>query len=191
MKKTQSTELGNLALGALLVLGAFAPARAQEAPTLPHAVVEITTSKLAKPAELTPGMLTVVSGQDMRDRNVNDLRGALSLVAGVDIAPGGDAGPSASVPGMWGLREFDAFLLVVDGIPRGGVFNPALATLSMANVERIEVQRGAAPVMFGATSFVGVIHVVHADAGKATNQASFGIGSHRSVNLSAVANLCT
>lgn len=189
MKKVTSTELGKLALGALLVLGAFAPARADETQISPHAVVEITTSKLPKPAELTPGMLTVISGQDLLARNAKDLRSALSLVAGVDIAPGGDAGPAASVPGMWGLREFDAFLLVVDGIPRGGVFNPALATLSMANVERIEVQRGAAPVMFGATSFVGVIHVVHADAGKAGNLASFAIGNHHSANLSVVADL--
>src|SRR6185295_7496415 len=50
-------------------------------------------------------------------------------------------------------------------VPWGGAFNPALPTLDLTNVERIEVLRGAAPVMYGATSFVGVIHVIHRAAG--------------------------
>src|SRR6185295_4868234 len=52
-------------------------------------------------------------------------------------------------------------------VPWGGAFNPALPTLDLTNVERIEVLRGAAPVMYGATSFVGVIHVIHRAAGAA------------------------
>src|SRR5438270_3127323 len=80
---------------------------------------------------------------------------------GVEIAPGGDAGPASSVPDFWGLKEFDAFLLVVDGTPWGGAFNPALTSLNLSDVDRVEVLRGPAPVTYGATSFVGVIHVVH------------------------------
>ena len=57
------------------------------------------------------------------------------------------------------LREVDAFLLVVDGVPWGGAFNPDLPTIDLRDVERIEVIRGAAPVMYGASSFTGVIHV--------------------------------
>ena len=127
--------------------------------------VVVSAAKL--PAELSslPSMMTVISGAQLRDRGARDLRTALSLAAGIDIAPGGDAGPAGAIPGMWGLREFDAFLLVVDGIPYGGAFNPALVTLDLTNVERIEVLRGAAPVTFGATSFVGVIHVIHSAAG--------------------------
>src|SRR5207247_9062136 len=83
---------------------------------------------------------------------------------GVAIAPGGDAGPASAIPEFWGLREFDAFLLVVDGVPWGGAFNPAVSTVSLRDVERIEILRGAAPVTYGATSFVGVIHVVHTAA---------------------------
>ena len=153
--------------------------------------VEITSSKTVKSADTTPAMITVITAKDLIDRNARDLRTALSLVAGVDIAPGGDGGPASAAPGMWGLREFDAFLLVVDGVPWGGAFNPALSTLSMANVERIEVQRGSAPVMYGATSFVGVIHVIHAAAGDAHNLASIGIGTHQSVNVGVVTNLPT
>ena len=51
------------------------------------------------------------------------------------------------MPAIWGLRELDAFLLVVDDVPWGGAFNPALTALDLHDVERIEVMRGAAPVV--------------------------------------------
>ena len=155
--------------------------------TLP--TVEVTTSKLPEPIDQTPAMITVISGEELRARGANDLRTALSLVAGVDIAPGGDAGPAGSVPGMWGLREFDAFLLVVDGIPSGGAFNPALTTLDLTNVERIEVLRGAAPVMFGATSFVGVIQVIHYAAGATPSRVTVAAGTRSTGSASVSTNL--
>ena len=151
--------------------------------TLP--AVEVTTSKVPEPIDATPAMVTVIQGDELRARGAHDLRTALSLVGGVDIAPGGDAGPAASVPGLWGLREFGAFLLVVDGIPSGGAFNPALTTLDLNNVARIEVLRGAAPVMYGATSFVGVIQVIHYAAGETPSRASIGFGT-RSAGQAAI-----
>lgn len=174
-----------VSLGCALLCGTAAADSSDT--TLP--VVEVTTSKLPEPVDQTPAMITVISGDDLRARGVDDLRTALSLVAGVDIAPGGDAGPAASVPGMWGLREFDAFLLVVDGVPSGGAFNPALPTLDLNDVERIEVLRGAAPVMYGATSFVGVIQVIHYPAGKTPARASIGAGTHGSAMASISGNL--
>jgi len=147
--------------------------------------VEVTTSKIPIALSDVAANVTVVSGDDLRARGATDLRTALALVAGVDIAPGGDAGPASSVPALWGLREFDAFLLVVDGIPSGGAFTPALVTLDLANVERIEVLKGAAPVSYGATSFVGVIHIIHYAAGQGPSQVEFGFGSRGSARISA------
>jgi outer membrane receptor protein involved in Fe transport len=110
---------------------------------------------------------------------------ALSLVSGVEAPAGGDAGPSSAVPAFWGLHEFDAFLLVVDGVPWGGAFNPAMTTLNLNNVERIEVLKGAAPVMYGATSFVGVVQVLHYPAGEAANEGDVAVGSYGSARGSA------
>ncbi len=165
-----------IAAAIALTLAASA-ATAQDAPghLLPR--VEVTTGKMPESIDTTASMITVVDGDDMRTRGANDLRTALSLVAGVEISPGGDAGPAGSVPGLWGLKEFDAFLLVVDGIPYGGAFNPALTTLDLNNVERIEVLRGAAPVVYGATSFVGVIHVIHYAAGATPSRVTLSGGT--------------
>src|SRR5947209_4300169 len=126
-----------------------------------HESVEVTATRAPEDPEEVPAAIEVFSGEELRERGARDLRSALSSAVGVEIAPGGDAGPASYVPDFWGLKEFDAFLLVVDGVPWGGGFNPALTSLNLSDVERIEVMRGPAPITFGATSFVGVIHVVH------------------------------
>jgi len=160
-----------------------APALAVEPQTLEP--IEVTTAKIPVALSDVAANVNVVSGDELRARGATDLRTALSLVSGVDIAPGGDGGPASSVPALWGLREFDAFLLVVDGIPSGGAFTPALATLNLANVERIEVVKGAAPVSYGATSFVGVIHVIHYAAGQGPATVEVGAGSRGSARIAA------
>src|SRR5207245_3146244 len=99
---------------------------------------------------------------------------------GVDVAPGGDGGPASSVPEFWGLKEFDAFLLVSDDVPWGGAFNPALTSVSLEDVDHVEVLRGPAPVMYGATSFVGVLHIVHRPPADRTREASATLGSYGS-----------
>jgi len=123
--------------------------------------VEVTATRLPEDPEEVPTPIEVITGDELRARGARDLRTALSPAIGVEIAPGGDAGPASSVPDFWGLKEFDAFLLVVDGVPWGGAFNPALTTLDLNDLDRIEVLRGPAPVTYGATSFVGVVQAVH------------------------------
>ncbi len=138
---------------------------AEEPPVVTTDEVEVTATRQPENPLEIPASVSIVSGDELAARGVTDLPSALAMVAGVVASPGGDGGPAGSVPEMWGLREFDAFLLVVDGVPWGGAFVPALNAVDMHNIERIEVLRGAAPVMYGATSFVGVIHVIHRAAG--------------------------
>jgi iron complex outermembrane receptor protein len=142
-------------------------------PTMPVVTgeVEVTTTRVPEAVEPVPAEITVVTAEQLEARGVRDMKDALAFVAGVTVAPGGESGPAGFVPELWGLREVDAFLLVVDGVPWGGAFNPAVTTLDLENVERIEVLRGAAPVMYGATAFSGVLHVIHRQPGDATRNA--------------------
>jgi iron complex outermembrane recepter protein len=142
--------------------------------------VQVVATRLPENPDTVPTSVEVITGDELRNLGARDLKGALALFAGVDIAPGGDAGPASAVPEFWGLREFDAFLLVVDGVPWGGAFNPALAALSLSDIERVEVLRGPAPVTYGATSFVGVIHVVHKSASASGGSLSGRYGSYGS-----------
>lgn len=155
-------------------------ALAQTPPQSQIEEVVVTATRIPEANDRVPADTTVVSGSQLRARDAWDLQTSLALVPGVEAPAGGDAGPSSSVPSFWGLHEFDAFLLVTDGIPWGGAFNPAISTLDLTDVERIEVLKGAAPVMYGATSFVGVVQVLHYPAGQASQQIDLGVGSYGS-----------
>jgi iron complex outermembrane receptor protein len=174
-----------LPLGFALLISVGSSLAAQSRPADPLATIEVVATKMPAAPHSVPASIEVISGQDLRARGAASLRDALSLAAGISIAPGGDAGPASAVPEMWGLREFDAFLLVVDGTPWGGAFNPAISTLSMRDVERVEILRGPAPVTYGATSFVGVIHVVHKEASEKGRTLSIGGGSFGAFTLAA------
>jgi iron complex outermembrane receptor protein len=169
------------------LLTVAAPAAAQTpapSPTPPTYTesVQVTATRIPESVDEVPTSIQVITPQELRDRGATDLKSALALLAGVDVAPGGDGGPASSVPEFYGLRELDAFLLLVDGVPWGGAFNPALPSLDLSDVERIEVQRGPAPVLYGATSFVGVINVVRRPPGQkgarlAATGGSYGSGA--------------
>jgi iron complex outermembrane receptor protein len=153
-----------LLVAAFPALGQEPAAPAQNPTPTVSERIEVTATRVPEDVEPVAAAITVISGDEIRARGAYDLQSALALASGIVIAPGGDAGPASSIPEIWGLREFDAFLLVVDGVPAGGAFNPALPTLDLNGVDRIEILRGAAPVLYGATSFVGIIHVIHRDA---------------------------
>lgn len=142
---------------------AFAfPARATDA----VGNIVVTATKSPEPALTYPAVTTLINGADLRARGAYDLRGALAEAAGVEVVPGDDAGPASSVIALEGLTEFDAYLLVIDGVPYGGAFNPQTPTLDLTDIDRIEVLRGSAPVSYGATSFVGVVQALHYQPGK-------------------------
>jgi iron complex outermembrane recepter protein len=144
--------------------------------------IQVTANRFADQVQQVPNAITVITGDELRARNANDLRSALALVGGAFVAPGGDFGPAGSVPGLLGVREVDDFLLIIDGIPAGGAFIPQFDTLDFHNIERIEVMRGTAPVYYGTTAFAGTINVIHYAAGKAADAVSASFGSFGSVS---------
>jgi len=168
----------------VLTLALPALTYAQEVPPTTMKPVEVVATRSAEAPHDVPVSIEVIPGDLLRARGANTLRDALSLAAGVAVAPGGDGGPASAVPEFWGLREFDAFLLVVDNIPWGGALNPAIATASLQDIERIEILRGPAPVTYGATSFVGVIHIVHKSAAEQTRYLQAFGGSYGSGGMS-------
>src|SRR5215510_14691084 len=111
--------------------------------------VQVTATRFGEPIQEVPGAISVVPGDEIRARGATDLRSALALLGGVSVAPGGDAGPAGAVPSLLGVREVDDLLLLIDGVFAGGAFIPQVEAVSLNNVERIEVMRGAAPVYFG------------------------------------------
>ncbi|MDE2274608.1 MAG: TonB-dependent receptor plug domain-containing protein, partial [Gammaproteobacteria bacterium] len=77
--------------------------------------VEVSATPLPENLGSVPQSITIINHNQLVAMGATDLRSALALSAGVEIAPGGDGGPASAVPEFQGLREFDAFLLLVDG----------------------------------------------------------------------------
>ncbi|HWP02777.1 MAG TPA: TonB-dependent receptor [Gemmatimonadaceae bacterium] len=178
--RLMSTMLVLAPISARARLGAQQLPPTQRTEPVVQKTIEVVATRLPESPHDVPQSIEVFTAEDLSKLGATSLYEALALATGVAIAPGGDGGPASAVPEFWGLREFDAFLLVVDGVPAGGAFTPALASVSLKDVERVEILRGAAPVTYGATSFVGVIHVVHAAASARPNYASALGGSYGS-----------
>jgi iron complex outermembrane recepter protein len=166
----------------LSILGPTARAQTETGPGVSSLdVVQVTADAFQEEVQEVPNSIDVIEAAELRARGVNDLRTALSLLGGVTVALGGDEGPAAAVPGLLGLREVDDFLLLIDGVPAGGVFIPQFATLTLANVARIEVQRGTAPVLYGTTAFAGTINVIPYPAGAADKRVNLAYGTYGSL----------
>src|SRR5262249_10954641 len=84
---------------------------------------------------------------------------ALIDVAGLEAGGGSDNGTRITNIGLWGLTEFDALLVTVDGVPVGGPFNPSLAQLAVDDIERIEIVKGPQGTLHGMSAFAGTVNV--------------------------------
>ncbi len=171
MFRPRLTLLALCALGAASALGTR-PALAQEAsltstptPTpvaAAPAVKEDVVVSAARGPEIEteiPGQATVISGDRLRRENVRTLADALQDVVGIDTGLGSDNGARLPNIGMWGLKEFDALLVMVDGVPVGGPFNPSLAQIDIEDVDRIEIVKGPQGTLYGVSAFAGMIQV--------------------------------
>ncbi|MEO0836219.1 MAG: TonB-dependent siderophore receptor [Cyanobacteria bacterium J06642_3] len=105
------------------------------------------------PIKDTPLSIEVVPQEVIEDRNVRELGEALETVPGV-IEAGGRGG---SVFGPnFKIRGFD----VGDGLFRDGIPTNTLAPLSINDLERIEVLKGPASILFGQGEPGGIINLV-------------------------------
>jgi vitamin B12 transporter len=123
---------------------------------LPEIVVTATRIPLSRDALAVPA--TVLMGDSLRARGVRSVAEALRDVPGIEIASAGPDGAQTSLFLRGG--ESDYVKVLVDGVPLnepGGAID--LADLDLTNVERIEVVRGPASVLYGSDAVTGVIQI--------------------------------
>src|SRR5687768_8855966 len=137
----------SLTIIALSLPAAVGGAQQPDTAVLEGVVISATKAPVLSSA-LTQSV-TVITGEELRARGVTTVGEALRGVPGVAVAATGSYGALASVFVRGGESRYTKFL--VDGVPVnavGGLFDAA--HLSTANVERIEVVRGASSVVHGA-----------------------------------------
>ena len=121
--------------------------------------VVVSATKMAQEPVDIAGDITVVSGEELRRRGTTTLAQALQDVVGLDTGDGSDNGPRLPNIGLYGIKEVDALMVTVDGVPVGGPFNPNLAQVPVENIDRIEITRGPQGTLYGVSAFAGMIAI--------------------------------
>ncbi len=121
--------------------------------------VVVSATKVSEEILEVPNAVSVVSGEELRRRGTRTLADALQDVVGVDTGNGSDNGPRLPNIGVYGIKEFDALMITLDGVPVGGPFNPNLAMIPVDDIDRIEIVRGPQGTLYGTSAFAGMVQV--------------------------------
>ena len=146
-----------LALALLLAPATVAAQVAGDTTSLPEIVVTATRYPIA--ADSVASTVTVLRGDDLRAQGIRFVADALRQVPGAQVVQGGPFGATASLFLRGG--ESDYVKVLVDGVPvnqPGGFYD--FGSLTTDNVDRIEVLRGPASVLYGSDAIAGVVQIV-------------------------------
>ena len=147
--------------GIALALAATLPvtAAAQEPPdTFRLAPIVVTATRVPTPLRAVPVSITVLEGDTLRAAGLRFVADALRSVPGLTVVRSGATGGLTSL--FMRGAESDHVQVLVDGVPvndPGGAVD--IAHLTLADVERIEIVRGPASVLYGTDAAAGVIQV--------------------------------
>lgn len=148
------------AISLVLVGTSFSIAHAQSASsdTATLKPVVVTATRLPSAAGAATLSTTVISGDDLRARGVSTVLGALRETPSVAVVQGGSFGQQTSIFLRGGQSSYTQVL--VDGVvvnDPGGAID--FANLTTDNIDRIEIVRGPASVLYGANAVTGVIQI--------------------------------
>jgi vitamin B12 transporter len=118
----------------------------------------ITATRVPVGRDESPATVDVITGEQLRLRGVTSLSTALELLPGVSFARTGSFGGNTSLFVRGGESKYVKVL--IDGVAvndPGGAID--FGSLTTDNIERIEVVRGPASVLYGADAVTGVIQV--------------------------------
>ena len=160
---SRSFRSGWLAAAALTVLPVtvWAAETEQQPDTLlyQHPEIVVSATRTQRRQEEVPNATEVITRDQLKRRGVRTLAEALQDVVGLDTGEGSDNGSTVPNVGMWGLKEFDALLFTLNGVPIGGPFNPSLTQIPVEDVDRIEVVKGPQATLYGVSAFAGMIQI--------------------------------
>src|SRR5262245_2407685 len=134
------------------------PTPAPNAPPVEENIV-VSATKIDQPEVDVPHAVTVVSGEELARRGTRTVADALQDVVGLQTGNGSDNGPRIPNIGLYGIQEFDALEVMLDGVPVGGPFNPNLAMIPVEDIDRIEVVRGPSGTLYGVSAFAGMVNI--------------------------------
>jgi outer membrane receptor protein involved in Fe transport len=131
--------------------------------------VTVTASGSAEPRDAITRSVSVVERSDAEARGHGTLAEALGGIAGLRVQRQGGPGTLTAIR-FRGLRSQDTSILfdgarLRDAADLYGSFLPFFEDLTMSNLGRVEVVRGAGSTLYGSNAVGGVVHMVPVRAG--------------------------
>ncbi|HNS54211.1 MAG TPA: TonB-dependent receptor [Syntrophales bacterium] len=174
---------------ALLSIGpAVSLAAEREAVRMEEVVVTASPITEGNRVNRLGSQVSTVTEDQIRDLNAQDFQSAVRMVPGVIISRqnpvgsfGGGDGGAVYIRGIGSSRPGGEIQTAVDGVPKvvGVWAHPLMDIMSVDPAQRIEIYKGAQPVLFGNGAF-GVVNVIskrQAEEGFYTNVRA-GYGSY-------------
>lgn len=168
---------------ALLLAGVVTPAAAQRAQpdtaavrdTIGVAPITVTATRSETSVFDVPTPVSVIGSATIRERAANSVADLVQGLAGVDVA---GVGPSQARPIIRGQRG-QRILLLEDGIRlnnsrRQSDFGEITSLVDLWSVDRVEVVRGPASVLYGSDAIGGVVNIITQQPRTAGLQATAG-----------------
>ena len=171
-----------------LLLLLFQPCFSQKENELDPVTVTASLSPVTQ--SKTGRNITIIKGSEFQNLPVNSIDELLRYVPGIEVQARGPMGSQSDIVIRGGT--FQQVLLVIDGIrlndPLTGHFNSYIP-IAPAEIERVEILKGASSAIYGTEAVGGVIHIITKSfaAGKKKNglQAQLTGGQYGLANVSA------
>lgn len=141
---------------AILAASRSAAAQAPDTTTLNTVIVSATKTPASRASLTQP--VTVMTGEELRARGISRVSDALRSVPGATLVQNGSVGSVNTMFLRGGESRYTKVL--IDGVAvnaPGGFFD--FSHLTTDNVERIEVVRGPASVVYGADAISGIVQI--------------------------------
>ena len=146
--------------GSITVL--LAAVFAQSGVSAEQSPIVVTATRIPTPESEVGSSVTVITAEDIRNKQYRTVPEALRAVPGLDVVQAGGPGQQTSVF-IRGASSSHT-LVLVDGINIADASSPNGAVdfsgLMLDNVERIEVVRGPQSTLYGANAIGGVINII-------------------------------
>lgn len=170
------------------LLATAAPVWAMAQPSTPVDELVVTANRRAQSARDVPSVVEVVSAEQLENTVSTGFIDALKKTAGVDVIqyPNGLAGVS-----LRGFRPDFEFsinprtLTLVDGRPSGST---SFTTIAPESIERVEVLKGPASSLYGASAIGGVVNIItRRSSGPLSGRVGVGYGAFETFRAEASA----
>jgi len=146
----------------------------------PHHEMTVTATRTPTKVRELGRSVTVISAQEIENLGSKDLSEVLKTVTGFNVVQAGSFGGQTSLFVRGGESNFN--LVLVDGVQvnqPGGGFD--FSSLSTSNIDKIEIVRGPASVLYGANAATSVINIItRKGQGNPSGHIEFQGGNHNS-----------